>query len=178
MTTADPNIAQELADKAYRLAYEYEQKYGSCPQCVLAAVQDVLGIGDDATFKASYALAGGGCLSSHGTCGALAGGMLAISAKYGRERENFGAGTYSTAFKVAKELQDKFVTEFGSPICAGVQTGLFGRSYNLWDRKDYQAFEEAGGHRDKCPVVAGKVALWTVQVILNAEEKARKRANS
>ena len=28
---------QRTPERAYALAYEYEQTYGSCPQCVLAA---------------------------------------------------------------------------------------------------------------------------------------------
>lgn len=64
----------------------------------------------------------------------------------------------------SKELLDKFVGEFGSPICGDVQTRLMGRSFDLWSG-DYQAFEEAGGHRDKCPQVVGTVAKWVVEML-------------
>jgi len=170
MLNIDPNAKQEIIDKAYSLAYENEQKYGCCPQCVLAAIQDVLGNVDDATFKASHSLAGGGGLSTGGTCGALAGGMLALSAKYGRDRANFGTGRFMGSYRLGKRLYDRFVAEFGSPICAEVQTGLLSRSFDLWDGKDFKAFEEAGGHRDKCPRVAGKVAAWTAEMLIVAEE--------
>ncbi len=166
MTDINPEKKQELMDKAYALAYENEQKYGCCPQCVLAAIQDVLGMGDDATFKASHALAGGGALMTSGSCGALVGGMLALGAKYGRDREHFTSGQNMQSFKLVKKLYERFVEEFGSPICAGVHTQLFGRSYDLWNKYEYQAFEAAGGHLDKCPHVAGKAAAWAVEILL------------
>lgn len=172
MTPGDSDSKQVLLDKAYALAYENEQKYGCCPQCVLGAIQDVLGVVDDATFKASQALAGGGALMTGGTCGALAGGMLALSAKFGRDRANFANGSFTKSYKISKRLYERFVAEFGSPICAQVQTGLFGRSFDLWDRKDYNAFEEAGAHQDKCPHVVGRVAAWTVEILCEMEEKA------
>ncbi len=158
MNDIDTQTTQETINRAYALAYEYEQKYGCCPQCVLAAIQDVLGIVDDVTFKAAHALAGGGGLSGGGTCGALSGGMLALGARYGRDHADFAGRRYRQSFLLAKRLYDRFVAEFGSPICAQVQTSIFGRSFDLWDAEDHAAFKEAGGHRDKCPSVAGKVA--------------------
>jgi hypothetical protein len=94
--------------------------------------------------------------------------MLAISAWYGRERANFKTDRPSEASRLAKILYDRFVAEFGSPICARVQEAIFGRSFNLWDPEEFRAFEEAGGHRDKCPDVVGKAAMWTAEILLDA----------
>lgn len=171
MANIDQQTEQEIIGRAYSLGYENEQKYGCCPQCVLAAIQDVLGIVDDATFKASHGLAAGGGLSTGGTCGALAGGMLALSAKCGRDRAHFGNGRFMQSYELGKLLYDRFVAEFGSPICAEVQTRLLGRPFNMWDAKDYKAFEEAGGHRDKCPKVAGKVASWTTEMLIKVSKE-------
>jgi C_GCAxxG_C_C family probable redox protein len=173
MANADPQAVQEITRRAYSLAYENEQKYGGCPQCVLAAIQDVLGIVDDATFKASHGLAAGGGLSTGGTCGALAGGMLALSAKCGRDRAHFGNGRFMQSYELGKRLHDRFVAKFGSPICAEVQTKLMGRPFNMWDAKDFKAFEEAGGHRDKCTDVAGTVAGWTAEMLIELAEEAQ-----
>ena len=162
--------------KAYALAYEFEQKYGACSQCVLAALQDTLGGIDDEVVKASHALAGGAAKTGQGTCGALAGGMMAISARYGRERTDFETARSTEASTLAKVLYDRFVEEFGSPICAGVQESIFGRSFDLWDPEDQQAFEEAGGHRDKCPDVAGKAAMWTAEILLDAASETKHRS--
>lgn len=171
MTDLTPETKLELIEKAYSLAYEFEQQFGSCPQCVLASIKEVLEVSDDETFKASHALAGGGALTGAGTCGALIGGMLALGAKYGRDREHFGAGSYMQSYKLGKILFTRFVEEFGSPICADVHTRLFGKSYDLWNKEEYQAFEAAGGHLDKCPMVAGKVSAWAVEIMLENEVK-------
>lgn len=159
---------RQKTEKAYALAYDFEQRYGACSQCVLASLQETVGSIDDEVIKSAHALAGGAAKTGQGTCGALAGGMMAISAKYGRERADFETVGSTQASTLAKALYDKFVEEFGSPICTGVQEAIFGRSFNLWDPKDKQAFEEAGGHEDKCPKVAGKAAMWTVEILLDA----------
>ncbi len=88
----DTEDKKALAEQAYRKAADYEQRYGSCPQCILRAVQETVGGIDDATIKAAHGLAGGGGLSGEGTCGALAGGLLVLSARFGRDRENMDKG--------------------------------------------------------------------------------------
>jgi len=159
---------QDILDRAYRLAYEYEAKLGSCPQCVLAAIKETLNIGDESIFKSADALAGGTSLSSKGTCGALVGGMLAISFLVGREYHDFKDGKKKRrVFKYAKFLYDRFVDEYGSPLCSDVQEKIFGRSFNLWDPIDYKKFENAGGHVDKCPSVSGNTAKWTAEIIVD-----------
>jgi hypothetical protein len=34
------------------------------------------------------------------------------------------------------------------------------------DPKEYEEFEKAGAHIDKCPTVSGNAAKWTVEIIL------------
>lgn len=159
---------EELADQAYRLAFKYESEIGSCPQCVLAALMETLDVGESSIVKAADALAGGTALSTNGTCGALAGGLLAISAMVGREYKDFKAGQKKRrVFRYARKLYDRFVSEYGSPICLEVQKKIFGRSFNLLDPKEYEEFERAGAHVDKCPSVSGKVAKWAAEIILD-----------
>lgn len=163
---------QELLDRAYRLAFKYEAELGSCPQCVLAAIKETLDIGDENIFKSADALAGGTSLSSKGTCGALVGGMLAISSIFGREYDDFKDGKKKRRiFKYAKILYDRFVDEYDSPLCCDVQKKIFGRSFNLMDSIEYEEFEKAGAHVDKCPTVSGNAARWTVEIILNEMKK-------
>ncbi len=159
---------EELADQAYRLAFKYESEIGSCPQCVLVALMEILNVGEPSVVKAADALAGGTALSTNGTCGALAGGLLAISTMAGREYKDFKAGQKKRrVFKYARKLYDRFVGEYGSPVCLEVQKKIFGRSFNLLDPKEYEEFERAGGHVDKCPGVSGNVARWATEIILD-----------
>ena len=163
---------EELLEKVYRLAYKYEAERGSCPQCVLAAIKEVFDIGDDATIQAADGLAGGTGLSTKGTCGALAGGMMALSAIVGRTYADFSeAKRKRRIFQYAKKLYDKFVEEYESPVCCDIHKKLFGRTFNFFDPKDYQAFEDAGAHVDKCPSVSGNVARWTAEIILDDLKK-------
>ena len=130
-----------------------------------------MGIVDDAVFKAGHALAGGGALTTQGTCGALVGALLAVSSQFGRDKANFGRGRYLKNSQPAKRIFDRFVAEFDSPICGQVQAKMMGRAFDMWDGDDFKAFEAAGGHVDKCPVVAGFAAGLAVEILL--EEKAK-----
>ena len=47
-------LGEQKSDKAYRLAFEYESKYGCCPQCVIAAIEDVFNLKMDDVFKAGH----------------------------------------------------------------------------------------------------------------------------
>ena len=162
----------KIPEKAYNLAYKYEAELGNCPQCVLSAIKEVFDIGDEATIKAVQALAGGTALSTKGTCGALVGGLMAISSLLGRSYEEFKQGkSKRRVYKYSKKLYDRFIEEYGSPICSDVQKKLFGRSFNLLDPKDYEEFEKAGAHVDKCPSVSGNVAKWTAEIIINELKK-------
>mgnify|MGYP006280970849 CR=1 FL=1 len=155
-----------LQQKAYDLAYQYEAERGSCPQAVLSAVLETVQIGDKHTIKAADGLAGGTALSSEGTCGALVGGILAIGTVVGRSYEAFSQGKKKRrVFQFAHQLYERFEQEYGGALCKQVQEDLFGQSYRLIDPKEYQAFEQAGAHVDKCPSVAGNVAAWTVEIL-------------
>ena len=157
---------QQILEEIGANAYRYEQTFGNCPQCVLASVQDALGCFDDAVFKAAFTLSGGGALSSRGTCGALAAGMMAIGAKYGRDRAHFDQKTYRPVSLVARRLLDRFVAEYGSPVCGDIQAKIMGRSFDLAIPEEFQAFEAAGGHDDKCPSVVRNAAVWTAEILL------------
>ncbi len=159
---------EEILKKAYDLAYRYEAERGSCPQCVFSAIMETLDIGSPETVKACDALAGGTALSTKGTCGALVGGLMAISCIAGRSYEKFSKGDRRRRiFYYAKKLYDKFEEKYGSPICRDVHKKLFNRTFDLLDPKEYEEFEKAGAHVDKCPSVSGDVARWAAEIIID-----------
>jgi C_GCAxxG_C_C family probable redox protein len=158
--------------KAYDLGCFYEREYKGCCQCVIAAVQDALGLEDDAdlaaVFKAGTALAGGLCSTGTSACGALSGGVMAIGSRFGRERSNF-ADPEKKRFKtkdMGLELYNRFMEKYGSGICRGVQQSIFGRSFDLRDPVDREAFMAAGAHGENCTSVVGNAARWTAEIIL------------
>ncbi|MCK4347156.1 MAG: C_GCAxxG_C_C family protein, partial [Thermoplasmatales archaeon] len=74
--------------------------------------------------------------------------------------------TKRRVFHFSKQLYDKFIDEYGSPLCCDIHLKLFGRTFNLMDPKEYEEFDKAGAHVDKCPSVSGNVARWTAEIIL------------
>lgn len=170
-TTSMYQSDAQLPEKAYQLAFKYERDYGSCPQCVLLAISKTFDLGMDDVIKAGHALAGGAGLSGQGTCGALAGGMMALSFMHGRPVKDMDKGRFLKSYRLAKILYDRFLREFGASSCREVQKKVIGRSFDLWNSDEYKQFEAAGGHIDKCPNVAGMVARWVTEIHL--DEKAR-----
>ena len=159
---------EEKLQKAYDLAFKYEAERGSCPQCVLSAIMETLNIGSPENIKAADALAGGSALSTQGTCGALVGGLMAISTIVGRTYKDFSAGERRRrVFYYSKKLYDKFIKEYDSIVCKDIHKKLFGRTFNLLDKEEYAEFEKMGAHVDKCTSISGNVARWSAEIILD-----------
>ena len=154
---------QVLAEEAYEKALQYELDYGCCPQCVLATVQETLGFIDDDTIKASHGLSGGGGLMGQGACGALTGGLMALSAKRGRDRNKLDKGRFISNFKKGRELVERFREEFGGVTCEELQQQFTGRTYDMWDEAEYKAFDEARGK--KCAHATGTVTKWLIEML-------------
>lgn len=154
---------QTLGEQAYAKALKYELDYGCCPQCVLATVQETIGIVDDQTIKASHGLSGGGALLSEGVCGALTGGLMALSAKYGRDRDKLDRGRYINNFKKTKDLTERFKREFGGVTCRQLQKQFTGRTYDMWNAEEYKAFSEARGQQ--CAKATGTVTKWVIEML-------------
>ena len=157
---------EKKMEKAYELGFKYERDYGSCPQCTFAAVGEILGNENKEIFKAIDGLAGGLGRTTNGTCGALTGGVAAISQRYGRE-DFPNLGQREKCMTLSKKLHDRFIEEYGSIICKDVQTKIMGRSYDFWNPKEREEFDKAGGHSDKCPDVVGKATKWTVEILMD-----------
>lgn len=158
---------KEMLEKIHLQGFRYEQRYKQCPQATLSAIQDGFGIVGDEVIKAAHIFAGGTARTGRGTCGALAGGLMALASKWGRDRKYFDHGIdrhYPEG--LAKKLCDRFTQQYGSIICNHVHKKIFGRTFDLWDPKEYEEFEKAGAHKDKCPEVVGVVASWTAEILL------------
>ena len=159
----DTDEKKALAEQAYAKALKYELDYGCCPQCVLATVQETVGYVDDITIKASHGLSGGGGLMGQGACGALTGGLMAISAKYGRERDKLDSGRGINNFKKTRDLVERFREEFGGITCEDLQKQFTGRTYDMWKAEEYKAFDDARGN--KCAHATALVTKWVVEIL-------------
>jgi C_GCAxxG_C_C family probable redox protein len=152
-----------LAEQAYHKALKYELDYGCCPQCVLATVQETIGIVDDGTIKASHGLSGGGGLSGKGACGALTGGLMALSAKRGRDRDKLDKGRFIGNFQKGRELVERFRSEFGGITCEELQHRFTGRTYDMWSAEEYKAFNDARGQQ--CAHATATVTRWVIEML-------------
>lgn len=154
---------KRLAEEVYETAVCYEIDFGCCPQCVLSAVQEAVGVIDDQTIKASHGLSGGGGLMGQGTCGALAGGLIALSAKRGRDRDKLHRGKYIANFNKGKELVDRFKQEFKGVTCEQLQKQFTGKTYDMWNAEEYAQFSKDRGMQ--CAHASGMVARWVIEML-------------
>ena len=81
--------APGIIERARTLGFEYEKTITGCCQCTIAAIQDSLGIRNDAVFKAGSGLTAGGGLSCEGSCGGFTGGVMVMSSVFGRCRQKW-----------------------------------------------------------------------------------------
>jgi C_GCAxxG_C_C family probable redox protein len=157
------NDTTDLIQKAHDMAFDLELKYGCCPQCVLTAVKETVGGVSDETIKASHGLSGGGGLMGQGACGALTGGLIALSTKRGRDADKLHKGRGISNFQLGKQLVDKFQAEFGGITCEQLQHRFTGRTWNMWNPGEYKAFTEARG--EQCARATALVTGWAVEIM-------------
>lgn len=155
-----------IVNAVKRKAEKYE-KIGGCSQSVLLALQEEFNAGCLESFKAATALSGG--VARYGeTCGALLGALMFLGIIYGREKiEDYE--TYIKAVELSGSVREKFIRELEeefkfkrklkTTLCRDIQERIFGRSFNLRDPKEYQAFINSGAHSRKgCVKVCGIAA--------------------
>ncbi len=164
---------ESRVQKAFDLGFAYERDYKGCSQCAIAALQDALDIRNsdtDAIFKAATGLAGGGARQTDGSCGAYAGGTMIIGYFVGRERDNFADPEQIRlkTFNLVRKLHQKFIDEYGTVVCSRIHTKLMGRPFFIDDPDEFQKFENAGAHKDKCPGVVGNAARFTAEILEEA----------
>jgi len=158
---------EEILQKAYQLAFDFERRYTGCSQTVLAALREVFTEISAEVFRAGSALAGGVARQGE-SCGALIGAIMAVSAVAGRDSlENMEQ--YQQAMEPAMALHRRFREEIGQTICAEIQKIKFGRAYKLSLPEERAAFGDVGCRNPKgCPVVCGTAARLAAEAIFEA----------
>ena len=134
LTDADMQLIRRIEKQAH----DTQLRYRGCSQTTLLALQDNLGIGDLWSFKAATGFTAGVAGKGVGPCGALLGGMMAISMEFGRvvlgeagaPREGGGGApsNLSRTSQLCRELWDRFVAEYkGRWSCFDIQELVLGR---------------------------------------------------
>ena len=167
---------QDVQEKAFALAKKYEMENGDCAQCVLAGVLEALDTGNDDVFRAATGFADGVGLTGDGHCGALSGGVMAISYIFGRKREEFSRrGKMMKAVLLSRQLQELFTQKYSTCRCHDLQVKFYGKFFNLMDPAEMEAAVKAGV-METCSTLAGDIAKITVQLIQEQQERDAAKA--
>ena len=155
-----------IAERAGRLAAEYESTCTGCAQSAVAGLLDAFEIDADDVFKAASGLADGIGLTGNGSCGSLTGSAMVIGLIFGREREDHrDMMKPMQSYLLCKELHDEFIREYGSCRCHDIQQKIMGRTYELLDpRQLEEAMKE--GMLAHCSGVVGRAAQRAAELIL------------
>lgn len=172
---------EELLDKIEKKAFYYEAHHHDCCQCVLLTLQEAFELSGESAFKAATGFAGGMGRTGQ-VCGGVTGSIMAFGLLWGRdmklmmhpdEQERLDQlETIELKIRaLIKKLQKRFTEEYGGFTCDEVQTKIFGKPYSKGTPEEREEMERLGGHKDKCPSVAGKAARWAAELILEEMEK-------
>jgi C_GCAxxG_C_C family probable redox protein len=165
---------ETILERAYELGYDFERRYHGCAQCVIGAVYQVFPeMRNDDIFQAANAQAGGMGLTSQGQCGAAVGAGMILSQVWGRTLDEIDDPQKKrfVAYRLGQDFVKRFCSENGSLICGEIQKRKMGRSFDLLNPVDWDAFEKAGGHDRHCPEVVGSASRIVVQMLLENKKK-------
>ena len=169
-------IDENVLNRAFERGKWHEMRSTGCPQSTVAGIFEALEIKNDDVFKAATGFADGVGLTGDGHCGALSGGVLAISYLFGRESKDFDDMMKQVpALIMSKKLHDRFVEKYGTCRCADIQTKFVGRFFNLYDPQEMEAARKAG-MVEKCSTLVGEVARMATRIILERRESLREKA--
>jgi C_GCAxxG_C_C family probable redox protein len=161
---------EELVEKASRLGQKYLRRYHGCAEATLASIADTLGMEIDDVFKAMIGISGGVGDMCYGACGAMAGAAIAISLRFGYERDKYEREIRYKIFDIIERIGKRFIEEYGSYLCCDIQEKILGKSFYLLDPKEHDEYKKAKGS-EECAKVVGKACGWAVKEILEADEK-------
>lgn len=148
---------EDFKKQAREKAYAYSLEFQGCSQVVLATFQELLGLGDELTFKAASCLACG--IGREGkTCGALLAGVMVLGMKYGRARLDEGVLGVLQGMEQAGSLVRSFEREFGTTSCREI-SGI--------DWRDLKAAMEftLSPEIEKCHQLVAKTAEMVSEII-------------
>ncbi len=158
-----------LRRKAVEAGFRYEQVYGGCAQCTLAACFEALGKDAEPLFQSATILSGGGAVCTDGSCGSYSGALMVLGSVIGRSFKGMLADSddeaYARANRMGQRLHEKYIRTYGDVRCAGVQECVFGRAFKLYDADEVKAFGAAGAHEEKCPSVVAAACSWTLEIL-------------
>ena len=160
-----------IMSAAYENGFAGEAEYTGCCQCTLKAFFEThgsFGETEKELFKAGNGLQGGGASCTDSACGSYSACNMAISRFFGRSIDDYYKKNPDPGAKcdaLGRSIRDKFLKTYGSVNCRDIHMKIFGRQFDFTLPSDGEAFDERGGHFDKCPAVVGLTSAWLAGTI-------------
>jgi C_GCAxxG_C_C family probable redox protein len=136
--------------KIKEIVYNYYKKGFHCAEAIMNTIQELYPMSNYSSCKVASGFCGGIGKSHQDVCGALAGGVIALGAIYGRKK---GGEDINKLVFLSAELRQEFLNEFKSTVCKVVIE-------NIKDRKEYEC----------CRDVTAKIALLLYDLIKTNQE--------
>lgn len=162
---------QQKIDRAVEIAGAAMLRDDNCARSVLIGLQTISDEIPDEMITAAFSLAGGTGAAS-GSCGAYCGGLLGVGAEFNHpvEDELENKALQMEGVKKFSEYRDRFLGEYGTIQCPGIQEQLFGRSWDFTDPEEGGEFLTMEGHTEKCAEVVAAATRIAAEMILADEE--------
>ncbi len=159
------DLLRKLLDQK---ANHYMQISNNCAQSSYLALTEQFGIPEDGVLRALTPLPG---VAERGsTCGAVTGPLMVIGGLFGRGKNQLHDwDAYRNSLIPAGKFCIQFEKEFGSTMCRDIQAAKFGRSYQLTDPDELEAFRQADA-TEKCSEVVRKAVRMAAEIILHESE--------
>ena len=128
----------------------------NCAQSVLGVFCEELNLDRETAMKLASGF-GAGMARRQEVCGAVSGAIMAIGLKHGQAREDDKAAK-ETAYRLSRELMDRFQAEFGSCLCRELLPGI-----DLRQRPGSSATKRRAGRKKyAAPACASPCASWRI----------------
>jgi len=168
-----PKSKEKAAQTAGKKAREYMEKYGSCAQSTLLALQETFGMVDDNVFKATGAMTAG-IGGMQDACGSLLGASLMFGAVMGRGISDFAnKDKLQESMTAAAQLYKWFEKEFSSPTCRDIRTKFGGGVYYDYHIPWQAELAKAACVHEQCVEMVGKTTSRAAEMLWDAIHKEK-----
>ena len=132
--------------------------YHGCAQALVKAFLDLLEIDNPEVFKSATGFSAGLALTGN-NCGALLGGLMILSIKFGRGEIEEGVEGIVRGIRPMRALVKWFKEKYQSFQCSTLTGGA-----NLADPEEYKNYEQMGGLQ-KCAGILSETAAKVAELI-------------
>jgi C_GCAxxG_C_C family probable redox protein len=155
----------ETFESLDRRVHEILSISGNCAQTTFLSLEDTFELEGGAILKALTPFPG---IALRGeTCGAVVGSLMALGLIFGRAKEDLGNWQgYIDSLPPARRFCQRFEAELGSTMCSDIVELVFGKRFDLADRRQSVEWMQCGA-LEKCARVIGTGVHIAAEIILD-----------